>query len=71
MGRALKPCGTNAAYHRHLRRGEQPCAECLEARRQYEAARRTPAVRRAENADERRRYAARRRRLIAADEQAR
>lgn len=26
----LKPCGTLAAYRRHLRHGEQPCDECRE-----------------------------------------
>lgn len=26
--RPLLPCGTEAAYRRHLRRGEPPCAEC-------------------------------------------
>ena len=29
--RELKPCGTNAAYVRHRRHGEYPCADCLEA----------------------------------------
>lgn len=29
--RELKPCGTNAAYQRHRRKGEYPCAPCLEA----------------------------------------
>ena len=33
----LKPCGTNAAYVRHRARGEQPCAECTLARREYVA----------------------------------
>lgn len=27
----LQPCGTNAAYARHLRRGERPCPECCAA----------------------------------------
>ncbi len=27
----LKPCGTNAAYQRHRRAGEYPCAKCLSA----------------------------------------
>lgn len=27
----LKPCGTNAAYQRHRRKGEYPCTPCLEA----------------------------------------
>lgn len=30
----LKPCGTNAAYHRHKRAGEYPCSPCLEAHAQ-------------------------------------
>lgn len=32
-GRTLKPCGTPAAYERHLYRGEKPCEPCLESRR--------------------------------------
>lgn len=28
----VKPCGTPAAYMRHLRRQEPPCRECLDAR---------------------------------------
>lgn len=31
--RTLQPCGTEAAYQRHRRRGEQPCEPCAEARR--------------------------------------
>ena len=31
MTRELKPCGTTAAYRRHLRNGEEPCGECLAA----------------------------------------
>ena len=31
MARELKPCGTSAAYRRHLRNGEQPCAACRRA----------------------------------------
>lgn len=31
MARELKPCGTPAAYRRHLRKGEPACAECLAA----------------------------------------
>jgi hypothetical protein len=27
----LYPCGTNAAYQRHRRKGEYPCSACLEA----------------------------------------
>lgn len=30
-GRTLKPCGTNAAYARHIRNKEQPCPPCCEA----------------------------------------
>lgn len=29
--RRLKPCGTNAAYMRHIRRGEKPCPSCCAA----------------------------------------
>ena len=32
-GGLLKPCGTLAAYNRHLKRREAPCAACREARR--------------------------------------
>lgn len=31
MTRELKPCGTPAAYRRHLRHGEYPCEACREA----------------------------------------
>lgn len=27
----LRPCGTAAAYRRHVRRGEEPCAACRAA----------------------------------------
>ena len=37
----LKPCGTVAAYRRHLRRREVPCDACLAACRLDQAARRT------------------------------
>ena len=40
MSRALKPCGTDAAYARHLRHGEQACDPCLEANRVASLARR-------------------------------
>lgn len=33
MTRALKPCGTYAAYRRHLRAKESPCEECRQAAR--------------------------------------
>lgn len=26
-----KPCGTTAAYSRHISRGEEPCADCRRA----------------------------------------
>lgn len=29
--RSLKPCGTNGAYYRHLRNGEDACVPCLDA----------------------------------------
>lgn len=32
---ALKPCGTDTAYKRHLRNKEVPCSECVEAHRLY------------------------------------
>jgi hypothetical protein len=38
MPRELKPCGTHAAYCRHIQRGEQPCAPCKAAHAAYEAA---------------------------------
>lgn len=42
------PCGTSAAYRRHLRNGEQPCLACTEAhrvdRRESEARRRRVAA---------------------------
>lgn len=31
MPRSLQPCGTAAAYVRHLRHGEPPCTDCLAA----------------------------------------
>lgn len=31
----LKPCGTQAAYQRHRKRGETPCQPCVEANRAY------------------------------------
>lgn len=31
MARQLKPCGTSAAYRRHLRNGEEACGLCKEA----------------------------------------
>ena len=32
---ALMPCGTNAAYSRHIKAGEAPCEECLAAHADY------------------------------------
>ena len=34
VARELKPCGTPAAYRRHLRNDEEPCAACLTAVRE-------------------------------------
>lgn len=34
-----RPCGTEAAYRRHYRRGEKPCAACREANRRASQAR--------------------------------
>lgn len=31
MARQLKPCGTSAAYRRHLRNGEAACGPCRDA----------------------------------------
>lgn len=33
MTRQLQPCGTEAAYKRHVRAGEPPCPECSSAHR--------------------------------------
>ena len=33
MGKAPSPCGTPAAYRRHLRHKESPCAACKKAKR--------------------------------------
>lgn len=32
--RVLKPCGTNAAWQRHRRKGEYPCEACRDAHTQ-------------------------------------
>jgi len=32
VGTHREPCGTPAAYNRHLRHGEQPCGDCRAAR---------------------------------------
>lgn len=34
----LQPCGTQAAYFRHRRNGEVPCAACVRAHSDYNAA---------------------------------
>ena len=34
MSRELRPCGTEAAYRRHITAGEQPCEPCREAKRE-------------------------------------
>lgn len=39
----VKPCGTRAAYQRHVRRGEKPCEACREAEADYAASRHQPA----------------------------
>lgn len=35
--RPLKPCGTNAAYNRHIARNEDPCEPCKAAHREHAA----------------------------------
>jgi hypothetical protein len=37
---ASQPCGTRAAYRRHLRAGEVPCQPCKDANADYQRARR-------------------------------
>ena len=32
-----QPCGTNAAFRRHIRHGERPCPECRRAQAEYQA----------------------------------
>lgn len=41
--RELRPCGTPAAYRRHIRRGEDVCKLCRKAHAAYEKARWTAA----------------------------
>lgn len=38
--RPLLPCGTYAAWQRHYKAGEEPCPEDVQAKREYQAARR-------------------------------
>jgi hypothetical protein len=33
--RKLQPCGTDAAYNRHIQHGEEPCAVCRAAHNAY------------------------------------
>lgn len=40
----LKPCGTEAAYRRHMEAGERPCDACATARREYRQAARAKAA---------------------------
>lgn len=40
MARELKPCGTPAAYNRHLAHGEEACEDCKRAMAEYRAAKR-------------------------------
>ncbi len=47
----LKPCGTEAAYRRHLRAGETPCLACRRANREADD-RRKRAARQPETAAE-------------------
>lgn len=35
MNRVLKPCGTRAAYMRHLRNQQVPCPKCAAANQAY------------------------------------
>lgn len=37
MAREVQPCGTEAAYRRHLRHNEEPCGECMAAHRALKA----------------------------------
>ena len=52
----LTPCGTPAAYRRHRRNGEKPCAACKRAEAQYNS-RRWADKAEAVNAGRRERYA--------------
>ncbi len=38
MTRSLAPCGTNAAYQRHIKHGEAACDACVRARQEYQSA---------------------------------
>lgn len=39
VGRPLAPCGTPAAYRRHLREGSEPCTACRKAKADEKAGR--------------------------------
>lgn len=39
MARQVQPCGTPAAYWRHLRHNEEPCIRCRTAHARYRTAR--------------------------------
>jgi hypothetical protein len=39
-GRTLSPCGTHAAYNRHVKRGEDPCMPCRKADNAYRSEKR-------------------------------
>jgi hypothetical protein len=41
----LQPCGTYAAYMRHIRRHDTPCRECTDANNRYKAKYRAPSAR--------------------------
>lgn len=51
MARQLQPCGTQAAYQRHKRRNEEPCAACEEAARNDRRARYLAEIERAGDRD--------------------
>ncbi|MCW1803864.1 hypothetical protein [Brachybacterium squillarum] len=44
MARELKPCGTTAAYRRHLRKRQTPCKACLAASRDEKRAQRAASL---------------------------
>lgn len=60
--RELAPCGTRAAYIRHRRRGEEPCAQCRAAATVVERERRGGSPRKAAQCGTKSGYAAHRRR---------
>lgn len=44
VARELKPCGTTAAYRRHLRKGQRPCKACMAAARDEKRAQRAASL---------------------------